>query len=162
MTIPTLQHEIKKRRPFESRAEEAYLNLMRSAAVLAGPFERLFRTHGLSEATYNVLRILRGEMTGGNEAGLPCQEIAGRMIALVPDMTRLLDRLEHAGFVERERSIDDRRVVFSRITSKGLKSLESLDVPTATLLAEQFKHMQPAELRELSRLLEKARQAQST
>lgn len=157
MPAASLQHEIKKRRAFDSPSEEAYLNVLRTAAVLSVPFERLFRSHGLSEATYNVLRILRGEHTGGNREGLACQEIGARVISRVPDMTRLLDRLESCGLVARERSSEDRRIVQCRVTEAGLKKLAALDAPLKLLHEAQLARMSAAELRQLSALLTEAR-----
>src|SRR5437867_12720314 len=106
-----LKDEIKKKKPFDNPAEEAYLNLLRTTTMLAADFERLFKQAGLSEPQYNVLRILRGAGGGGTGLGLPCLEIASRMITRVPDITRLVDRLEAAGLVERSRTSEDRRVV---------------------------------------------------
>ena len=149
-----LQDEIRKKNPFDAPEEEAYLNLLRTAGVLVADFERLFKDHGISEPKYNVLRILRG--AGGD--GLPCLEIAGRMITRVPDITRLVDRLETQGLVRRHRTDRDRRVVLVSVTDKGLKVLADLDEPTVRLSREQLRHMTPAELADLSRLLAKARE----
>src|SRR3954464_2829510 len=117
-----LQAEIKKKRPFESPAEEAYLNLIRTYGMLETDFNRLFKQHGISEPKYNVLRILRG--AGGD--GLPSLEIASRMITRVPDVTRIVDRLETQGLVRRERTQADLRVVVVSITKKGLDLLSKL------------------------------------
>ena len=152
-----LKDEIKKRRPFDSPEEEAYLNLLRTTTVLAADFERLFKDAGLSEPQYNVLRILRGAGAGG--AGLPCLEIASRMITRVPDITRLVDRLEAAGLVERARTSEDRRVVLVKITKKGLDAIAPLDEPLRDIHKRQMGHMTRRELDELSRLLVKAREA---
>src|SRR5215213_10566468 len=149
-----LKDEIKKRKPFDDPAEEAYLNLLRTAAVLGTDFERLFKAAGLSEPQYNVLRILRG--AGGD--GLPCLEIGARMITRVPDITRLVDRLEAAGLVERARTSEDRRVVLVKITKKGLEAIAPLDASLAEIHKRQMGHMNRRELEELSRLLVKARQ----
>lgn len=149
----SLKDEIKKQKPFEHAEEEVYLNLLRTTSVLFADFERLFKACGLSEPQYNVLRILRG--VGGD--GLPSTEIAGRMITRVPDITRLVDRLEAAGFVERSRTHEDRRVVLVRIKPRGLKALADLDQPLLELHKRQLKHMTRKELEELSRLLVKAR-----
>jgi DNA-binding MarR family transcriptional regulator len=148
-----LKDEIKKRQPFEHPEEEAYLNLMRTSAVLIADFERLMKDAGLSEPQYNVLRILRG--AGGN--GLPCLEIASRMITRVPDITRLVDRLEASGLVERARISEDRRVVLVKITKKGLDAIAPLDKPLLEIHKKQMSHMTRRELEELSRLLVKAR-----
>src|SRR6478672_5349052 len=151
-----LKDEIKKKKPFETPAEEAYLNLLRTTTVLAADFERLFKGAGLSEPQYNVLRILRG--AGADGTGLPCLEIAARMITRVPDITRLVDRLEAAGLVERARTSEDRRVVLVKITRKGLEAIAPLDEPLAEIHKRQMGHMTRKELEDLSRLLVKARE----
>src|SRR5688572_3255350 len=148
-----LKDEIKKKKPFDDPAEEAYLNLLRTMTVLAADFERLFKDAGLSEPQYNVLRILRG--AGGD--GLPCLEVGARMITRVPDVTRLVDRLEAAGLVERRRTSEDRRVVMISITKKGLDAIAPLDAELTAIHKRQMGHMTRRELEELSRLLEKAR-----
>lgn len=162
----SLQHEIGKRRPFESPAQEAFLNMVRTASLLGADFSRLFKRHGLSDATFNVLRILRGALAGDTAAKVKpaaaglraCNEIVRDLIAVVPDLTRLIDRLEEQGLVARSRCGDDRRVVHVKITAKGLDALAALDAPTLELHHAQLSHMTPAELNELSRLLAKARE----
>jgi DNA-binding MarR family transcriptional regulator len=153
MSRDGLQQELKKRAPFDVPEQEAMLNLLRTADHLQLEFVRLFRSHGLSPAQYNVLRILRGE--GGE--GLPSLEIAGRMITAVPDITRLVDRLEAAGLVCRDRSDRDRRVVRVRVTSCGLGRLECLDGPVLALHRRLLGHLEPDELSTLNTLLVKAR-----
>jgi len=153
-----LKDEIKKKKPFDNPAEEAYLNLLRTTTMLAADFERLFKQAGLSEPQYNVLRILRGAGGGGTGLGLPCLEIASRMITRVPDITRLVDRLEAAGLVERSRTSEDRRVVLVKITKKGLDAIAPLDAPGVEMLKRLMGHMSRKELDELSRLLVKARE----
>jgi MarR family transcriptional regulator, 2-MHQ and catechol-resistance regulon repressor len=147
-----LQREIKKKRPFESPEQEALLNLVRTNDRFQFRFARLFREHGLTPSQYNVLRILRGE-----GKPLPCLEIADRMIAAVPAITGLIDRLEAMDLVARDRSTTDRRVIFVKINSKALELLARLDQPVDHLHKTLIGHLTPAELRELSRLLEKAR-----
>ncbi len=147
-----LGDEIKKRDPFEVLEQEVALNLARTADRQQAGFGRLFKRHAITGAQYNVLRILRG----ASEA-LPCQEIAGRMITQLPDITRLVDRLEVAGLVERSRTQEDRRLVLTRITEAGLRLLDSLDEPVIELHKTQLGHLTRAELEELNRLLVKAR-----
>jgi MarR family transcriptional regulator, 2-MHQ and catechol-resistance regulon repressor len=152
-----LQKEIKKRRPFELLEEEATLNLLRTSDQVQIHFSRLFREHGLTPSQYNILRILRGE-----GKPLPCLEIADRMIAVVPAITGLIDRLEALALVTRQRSDEDRRVVFVAISDKALRLLEKLDEPVRALNKKISSHMSQAELKELIRLLEKLRQPLST
>ena len=149
-----LQRELKKRRPFDSPEQEATLNIARTADRFGICFARLFREYGLTPSQYNVLRILRGE-----GKPLPILEVADRMLAAVPGITGLIDRLEGMGLLARRRCTEDRRVVFVAITPQGLNLLARLDEPEAALHKRLIGHLSPAELRELSRLLEKARQS---
>jgi DNA-binding MarR family transcriptional regulator len=158
-TSQSLAAEIKKRQPFESLAQEAYLNLMRTHSVLLGPMERFFKQSGISSTKYNILRILRGSKSTGEcgDEGLPSLEIADRLIARVPDITRLVDGLLHDGLVLRTRCTDDRRVVYVGITSAGLQLLERLGKPLMALHEKTLAHLNPDEMKELNRLLVKAR-----
>lgn len=152
-SVSSLGEEIGKRHPFESPTQEAFLNLMRTQSVLAAEFAALFRSKGLSDSTYNVLRILRGS----GEAGSTCGQIRSMLVSKVPDVTRLVDRLEAAGLVTRNRMDNDGRVVRVRITQAGLERLSELDVPVLELHRGQLGHLSDDELATLSRLLERAR-----
>lgn len=149
----TLKDDIRKKRDWASPEQETLMNLMRTHSQFACEYDRLFRSYGLSSPQYNILRILRGH------AGtpLPSLEIAAQMITIVPDITRLLDRLEKAGYVQRQRSTEDRRVVHVVITAGGKRLLAKLDEPVRRGEVDSLKHMTRKELAELSRLLTKAR-----
>lgn len=149
-----LQRELKKKRPFESAEQEAVLNVMRTSDRFDIQFSRLFREHGLTGSQYNVLRILRGE-----GRPMPSLEVADRMLSAMPGITGLVDRLETLGLVTRERCTEDRRVVYVAITKQGLDILAKLDAPVAELHEKLVGHLTKAELKELSRLLEKARRS---
>jgi DNA-binding MarR family transcriptional regulator len=154
MTTRKLQHELKKKRPFTSSAEEAILNIVRTSDQLQIRFARLLREYGLTSPTqYNILRILRGE-----GKPLPILEIASRTITVVPGITGLIDRLEGAGFVNRLRCEKDRRVIFVALTEEGLKTLAALDEPLVAQHQKLLGHLSQGELKELIRLLEKVRE----
>src|SRR5262245_26969922 len=153
MAQPGLQQELGKKNPFASAEQEATLNLLRTHDHLQQEFAGLFQAHGISSPQYNVLRILRG--VGGD--GLPCLEVAARMITRMPDITRLVDRLEQAGLAERARTAADRRKVLVRITPAGLALLERLDRPVLELHRRLLGHLTRGELAELNRLLVKIR-----
>jgi len=147
------QAEIKQKKPFQLREEEAFVNLLRTADVLLQGVAETLKPQGLSPTQYNVLRILRG----AEQKGLACREISERMITRDPDVTRLLDRLEHRGLVTRARSPEDRRVITTRITNNGLQILETLEAPIGNLHMRQLGHLKAAQLRTLIQLLERAR-----
>lgn len=134
--------------------EEAFANLQRTADICMQRVAAVVRARGLSAAQYNVLRILRG---AGPE-GIPCGEIAARMITRDPDITRLLDRLEARGVVSRERQKADRRVIQVRITGEGLRLVDSLDGPIRATQKRQLGRLGAPRLRKLIELLRSARQ----
>jgi DNA-binding MarR family transcriptional regulator len=150
-----LQVELGKRHPFDSPEQEASLNLARTHDHIHAEFARLFDSHGISPPLYNVLRILRGH--GGD--GVPCQVIGDEMVTRMPDITRLVDRLEKAVLVERRRTSKDRRVVLVRITKAGLDLLAVLHQPVLKLHQRLLGHLSREELAELNRLLVEARSA---
>jgi DNA-binding MarR family transcriptional regulator len=154
MTSPKLQNELKKKRPFESLEQEAALSILRTGDQLQIRFVRLFRQYGLTSSQYNILRILRGE-----GKPLPILEIAGRTITVVPGITGLIDRLEQAGFVQRVRCEEDRRVVYVALTDHATRTLAELDEPLLGLHRKLLGHLSQGELKDLIRLLEKAREA---
>ena len=154
MTTSRLQQELKKKRPFESSEQEAVLNLLRTNDQFQNRFGKLFREFGLTPSQYNVLRILRGE-----GRPMPSLEIADRMIQVVPAITGLVDRLERLELVARRRCTEDRRVVYVEITPKALKVLKQIDTPLDQLHGRLIGHLTRAELKQLSRLLEKARES---
>ncbi|XAM01262.1 MarR family transcriptional regulator [Phycisphaeraceae bacterium D3-23] len=155
----TLRDDVKKRHGFDSPRQEAYLNLSRTQAEVSAAMASVLKLHGLSEATYNILRILRGvdRYPAEGRRSLPCGEVAERMVTRVPDVTRLMDRLEKAGLLARERWEADRRVVLARISPAGRALLRRLDPKVARTEQAMFPALSDRELATLSRLLEKAR-----
>ena len=148
-----LKREIKQKKPFSSLQEEVVLSMLRTADQLAAPIHELLREADLSLSQYNALRILRGS----GEEGLPCGEIAARMIRRDPDLTRLLDRLETRGLVTRSRTEADRRVVRATLTDAGSRLLESLDSRVQAAAKQTLAHLPKEKLELLCKLLDQAR-----
>jgi DNA-binding MarR family transcriptional regulator len=130
----------------------AFLDLLRTTDMLSRGLVEILKAEGLSSTQYNVLRILRGA-----PEGLPCGEIASRMITRDPDITRLLDRMEKRGLISRCRETKDRRMVMARITPEGLKLLGRLDEPVEEGHRRQLGHLGRDRLRALTELLQVAR-----
>lgn len=151
--LKTIQAEIKQKKPFDTLEEEAFLGLLRTADVLQWRASAMFKQHGLSPTQYNALRILRG--AAGK--GLTCREIGERMINRDPDITRLMDRLERQGLVQRKRQAKDRRVIRTCITASGQALLKSLDRPVIALNRHMLGHLGKNRLQMLISLLDAAR-----
>jgi DNA-binding MarR family transcriptional regulator len=134
-----LQHEIKQTRPFASPRSEALVGILRTAAVLDHAINEALKPHGLTATQHNLLRILRGAGAGG----LCGREVGERLIARVPDVSRLLDRMAECGLVARERDAEDRRHVTARITDAGLALLERVDPVIAEVEARHTGRLAP-------------------
>src|SRR6201986_1208055 len=134
MKKSSLATALKQTKPFVSLEQEVYLSMLRTASDLSRAVDQFFRAFGITPSQYNVLRILRG----AGADGLCRNEISERMVTATPDMSRLLDRMERAGWVTRERAEDDRRQVSTYITTSGMKLLETLETPIREFLARLF------------------------
>jgi len=146
--------ELGKQRPFDVPEQEAYLNLARTTALLRHALHRLLKPHGLTETTYNALRILRGH--GGE--GCRSTTIGDELVVPVPDVTRAVDRLVERGLATRERDPSDARAVRVRLTNLGRDLLAELDEPILDLHREQLGHLSREELETLNTLLVRARE----
>jgi len=135
-----------------------FLELLKTHDALQSEFAALFKEHGLTLAQFNVLRILRG----AGPQGLACQAIGDRLINRLPDVTRLLDRMEAAKLVSRERNAGDRRVVIVKLTADGRRRVDALDEPVLTLHERQVEHMPAREIEQLATALERLRSRPDT
>lgn len=142
---PAPQHEPKQQRILFSLEEEAALSLYRTSQLLLDLDEAFCREHGITPSQYNVLRILRG----AGEGGLGRNEIRERLVNRMPDVTRLLDKMEEAGLVRRERSLADRRYVPTVLTGQGLALVNKLDGPVIESHQSHLGHLSPGQLHSL-------------
>jgi DNA-binding MarR family transcriptional regulator len=149
----SLADEIKQAKPFSSLKEEVWLNLSRTAASLGHELEQKLRSRGLSPTQYNVLRILRG----AGPDGLCQYEIRDRLVAQVPDVPRILERMEKAGWIKRNRGEIDRRMVIASATEEGLRLVGELDHPMEEWMAGLIGDLAEGEMKTLNDLLARAR-----
>ena len=150
----TLRDEIKQNKPFESLEQEAQLNVIRTGSLLLDDVEQFLKPYGVTATQYNVLRILRG----ADPAGLCRNELRDRMLTRMPDVTRLLDRMEQVGLVARTRENEDRRMVRTRITAAGLKILADVDGVAKQEQKRRFESLTQEQLKTLIELLTVVRQ----
>jgi DNA-binding MarR family transcriptional regulator len=148
-----VQSEIRQRRPFRSRGQEATVALLRTASVVSRALARVVEPSGLSLAQYNALRIIRGAGAGG----IPTLAIRERMIEEGTTITRLLDKLEEAGLIRRERTVPDRRQVLCYVTPEGRRLLDRLDPVVDKADAEVVSVLDERELDRLIDMLDTIR-----
>ena len=145
----SLRDDLRQKKPFTSLHQEAHLNVVRTSSTLSDAMDEMLKPHGISATQYNVLRILRG----AEPDGLCRNELRDRMLTRMPDMTRLLDRMEEAGLVARNRDATDRRMVLTHITKAGRRLVDELDAPVGELHKNLMGHLSATQLRTLVELL---------
>jgi DNA-binding MarR family transcriptional regulator len=153
LVVATLQDELKQTKPFKSTEEELYLSIIRTAAVLEHALGQALKRYRITPTQYNVLRMLRG----AGPAGLCRNEVGARLVANVPDVTRLLDRMEETGWIVRERGVADRRFVTAKISAAGLELVNKMDAAVAAIHRRQLGHVDKRAQRELINLLTRVR-----
>ena len=150
-----VQSEIRQTKPFRSPAQEATIALLRTASIVSRALGRVVETSGLSLAQYNALRIIRG----AGSAGIPTLSIRERMIEEGTTITRLLDKLEDAGLIRRERTIPDRRQVVCFTTDAGRALLDRLDPRVDAADEQAMASLSGAQLDRFIELLDAVRAA---
>ncbi|MEM1054750.1 MAG: MarR family transcriptional regulator [Bacteroidota bacterium] len=138
---------------FESPALESLLGVMVTASWINGEMNTALAPHGITQAQYNVLRILRGK----HPDCYTCSDIGSRLLDRTPDVTRLLVRLEQRGLLHRQRADYDRRVVEVTVSEAGLALLDEMDAPMREAVARIGRHLSAEEHGQLSDLLEQLR-----
>jgi DNA-binding MarR family transcriptional regulator len=140
-------------RRFDSLEQEAFLGLWRTYDRLRTLEEQLFDQYDLTPQQYNALRLLKSE----HPAPVPTLALATRLVSRAPDITRLLDKLERRGLIERDRPADNRRTVRVGITNGGLTLLRELRTTVGACHVRQLGHLSQTELRDMIALLRAAR-----
>jgi DNA-binding MarR family transcriptional regulator len=138
---------------FDSLDQEVFLSLWRTYDRLRMLEDELFARFDLTPQQYNALRLLKAE----HPAAIPTLTLANRLVSRAPDITRLLDKLEQRGLIERERLADNRRVVQVRLTESGMALLDELSEPLKDCHARQLGHLSSVQLKQLCELLRLAR-----
>lgn len=136
-----------------------WINLQQVNRVLEGVLEhRVREVADLSLPEYEAL--FRLEIASGYP--LHMSEIASQLINSPSGMTRIADRLERDGLIERKTPPDNRRVVLIRLTDHGREVLERADQAFRGALQESFSsHLSERDLAHLRRLMRKLLEANS-
>jgi DNA-binding MarR family transcriptional regulator len=141
-------------RAFDSPEQEVFLSLWRTYDRLRALEEELFAPYDLTPQQYNALRLL----SAAHPEKIRTLDLARRLVSRAPDITRLLDKLEQRGLIDRDRPADNRRIVRIGITEAGRALLRELREPIRQCHTRQLGHLSSKQLANLSALLRAARQ----
>ena len=152
MTKSRLRGQPKTKRPEDSPAQVAIQSIQRTNDQMLNRFSQLFREYDLTPSQYNLLGILWRE-----GQPLSTQEIARQLGQGKSGMSGILGRLEKQGLITRQRGTSDQRIIYVEPTKSAGEVLKRLDIPVSELHQQLIGHLTREELKELVRLLEKAR-----
>ena len=102
---------------------DSILSILKTNLRINKKLNDVFKKYEISEQQFNILRILRGQR--GKPSSL--KTIQKRMVHLMSNTTRLVDKLILKDFVSRETCESNRRKIDIFITDKGLKFLNEIN-----------------------------------
>lgn len=129
---------------FPNQRVKALINIKFTASWLDQIGIELLKPYNISEQQYNILRILRG---AGKEISV--KQVKERMIQKSPNSTRLMDKLCEKKLMDRRRCEHDRRVVFVKISTKGLDLLEQINLSDFDMYLSRLTEKEALMLNEL-------------
>jgi len=146
-----IENEIKGH--FRNEYHKGLINLMFTTKQLNQRFASVLKTHKITEAQYNVLRILRGNKQSVTSS---IGYIKERMLDRNSDVSRIVDKLYGLQYIDRKECPNDRRQKEVSITEKGLELLSKMD-KSEKQVDTFLKNLNDSEIKILNDLLDKIR-----
>ena len=138
---------------FRNEHQKATVNIIFSANWLSEKIKNFLDTEDITPQQYNILRILRG-----SKEPMSTLQIRERMLDKMSDTSRIVERLQKKGLVEKKTCPADKRLVDVVISKKGLALLEKLDRKN-TELDSIVNALSADEANTLNGLLDKMRES---
>ncbi|HAS41074.1 MAG TPA: MarR family transcriptional regulator [Microscillaceae bacterium] len=140
-------------RTFPDNKHKLVVNLTHTSNWIKNRYTEFLKSYGISTQQMNILRISRNKGDW-----LPMNTVKELMIEKAPNATRIADKLVTKGLIERSRSEEDRRVVYIKITKKGLDMLKEFDIAHEKSLFRFTDNITDKEAKLVSDILDKLRE----
>jgi DNA-binding MarR family transcriptional regulator len=136
----------------ETDARQGWSRLVRAHAGIARSLDaRLSAEHDLTINEYNCLLLLER----AEERRMRRVDIAQGMVLSPSGITRMLDRLESAGLVEKAKCSGDARVTYAVLTAGGHKKLKAAGKAHDAVIEEMVGALPERDLRRLAEIMER-------
>ena len=132
----------------ENPAYRAWWHLARAYNAMSGLLDRFFEDWGITGAQFGVLRCT----SDAGPEGLMLSDLSKRLMVTCGNITGVVDRLEQAGLLRRERCAEDRRVVRAQLTPEGRELYQRVMPAFQELLIQIMSPLPMEEREELSGL----------
>lgn len=148
--MANIDSEIKSK--FTSDKHRFVTNLVFTANWIQNAFNEDLKPYKISSQQYSILRILKGV---GDWARM--SEVKDGLLEKSPNTTRLADKLIQKQLIERKASETDRRVVYVRISKKGLELFEEINKQESIIQKALDQNISTKEAKLISSVLDKLR-----
>jgi DNA-binding MarR family transcriptional regulator len=140
-----------------SDARAAFPVFLKSCALLVDRLDRELQERvGIQLTWYEVLAQLSSSPTGR----MPMKQLAESVSLSKSGITRLVNRMERSGLVERHSCTDDGRVCFAGLTRRGLSVLQVARPVAAEVIEQDFaQHVTEEEARVMATALKRVLEA---
>ena len=138
---------------FKNEYHKLRVNLLLSASWLSTHIKNFLDPFEITQKQFNILRILRGHK---EELPLTILEIREKMIDKMSDASRIIDRLQKKGLLQKQPCTIDKRATRIQITDSGLQLLSEIDrhLPKLDTL---LKNLSETEAEKMNNLLDEMR-----
>lgn len=134
-----------------------HIALTRASQWVNAHTDKDIRSFGLTRTEFGVLELLY------HKGSQPIQQIGGKVLMSSGNITYVVDKLEKRGFVRRNASKADRRLIYAEITEEGTAFIQEVFPKHAEVIAEVMSGLSEEERRIAAELLKKlGRHAQAT
>ena len=135
--------------PQEVLALDAFIKLVRAAGSVLACTNRMVAAHGVTVGQFGVLESLL------HLGPLHQCDLARKHLQSGGNITMIVDNLEKAGLVRRERLAEDRRYVRVHLTDTGRERIAAIFPAHVSVVVERMAVLPLAEQEELGRLCRK-------
>ncbi len=146
-----LEEAIQQKTPFSSHREKAIVNLIYTQSWVSGKMKEHFAHFGITPKQYNILRILNGA-----KQPVSIAYIRERLLDKLSDVSRIIDRLQGRGLVDKKPSKKDRRLIDVKLSCAGNELLQKIG-NTESGIKNIMSKLSDKEINTLNALLDKIR-----
>ncbi len=147
-----LEEAIQQKTPFRSQREKAIVNLIYTQNWVAGKMKDHFAMFEITPKQYNILRILKGA-----QSPVSIAYIRARLLDRLSDVSRIIDRLQSRGLVDKKPSDVDRRLIDVKLSYAGDELVQKISNAEKGV-RDIMSRLTDEDIHVLNGLLEKIRQ----
>lgn len=141
--------EIYKHIHFPTYQDKALASMLYLATVFEKHFENKLIPFGITIQQFRILRILRGF----GPKGIAIYKLPHFLPDRKSDVSRILVRMENAGWVKRKQDKKDKRMTYASINANGIRLLDKIDTSEG-LMSLEIKSMTELQAEQLYNLLQ--------